>query len=61
MQDTILSADTNHYIIYTFPGQAGDGKKNYEQGKNPAATAMPLIAAREEGWMQTYNELYAAD
>ena len=59
MQDTVLSGDTVHYIGYTFPGEDMDPTKNHGQGSKPAATLMPEIAAAEEAWMKTYNELYA--
>jgi hypothetical protein len=59
MQDVVLSAETIHYIGYTFPGEDMDPTKNNGQGSEPAATLMPKIATAEEAWMKTYNELYA--
>lgn len=59
MQDAVLSGDTIHYTGLTFPNMEGEAVKNYEQTKYPPATSMPLIATREEGWIQQYNELYA--
>lgn len=59
MQDAVLSADTVHYIGMEFPGADGNGVFNNESNKMPPATAMPIIATREEAWMQVYNNLYA--
>ena len=59
LQDTILSADTIHYVTLTFPNEDGNGINNNESNKMPPASSMPIIAAREEAWIQEYNDLYA--
>ena len=58
MQDAVLGAD-HHYISYEFPGQDGNGVFNNESNQMPPASSMPIIATREEAWIQTYNDLYA--
>lgn len=59
LQDAVLSGDTVHYIRLFFPNQVGDATKNAEQTTLPPASSMPEIAAREEGWITEYNNLYA--
>ncbi|MBR2937260.1 MAG: extracellular solute-binding protein [Oscillospiraceae bacterium] len=59
LQDAVLSADSVHYIVNTFPGEDGSGVHNNEANKMPPASSMPIIAAREEAWIQVYNDLYA--
>ena len=58
MQDYVLSADY-HLIGYNFPDADGNGVFNNESNKMPPASSMPIIAAREEAWIQVYNEKYA--
>ena len=58
MQDAVLGADV-HYVGLEFPGQDGNGVFNNESNKMPPASSMPIIATREEAWMQVYNDLYA--
>jgi len=43
----------------SFPKQDGDGSYNNEASKMPPASSLPIIATREEAWMQVYNDLYA--
>jgi len=57
-QDAVLNAE-QHYIGMSFPKQDGDGSYNNEASKMPPASSLPIIATREEAWMQIYNDLYA--
>ncbi len=61
MQDYVLNAD-QHYITMYYPDaddNGGNGVFNNETSKLPPASSIPLVAAREEAWMQVYNEKYA--
>ena len=59
MQDAVLSDNTYHYTSLSFPDQDGNGVFNNESNQMPPASSMPIIATREEAWIQKYNELYA--
>ncbi len=58
MQYEVLNAD-RHYVDMEYPDQDGNGIFNNETHKLPPASSIPLVAAREEAWMQVYNEKYA--
>ncbi len=58
-QAAVLGAD-NHFISLTFPNETSTpvslGKEEREM---PPASAIPVIAQREEAWVNEYNNLYA--
>ncbi len=58
LQNYVLNADV-HLTSLTYPDADGNGVYNNEAETMPPASAMPIIANREEAWMQVYNEKYA--
>ena len=59
MQYEVLNAD-NHRIGLNIPGQPDNGSTlGSEATSMPPASSLPVIAAREEAWINEYNNLYA--
>lgn len=61
MQDFVLNCE-QHFCGRSYPDSDdnnGGGVYNNETSKLPPESAIPIVAAREEAWMQVYNEKYA--
>ena len=56
LQYDVLNAD-NHWFMKYYPNMPLDGGS--EGSKLPPASSLPILAARQEAWINEYNELYA--
>jgi len=58
LQYEVLNA-THHFSAQIYPGQVGNVCSDTEVRTMPPASSLPLIIAREEAWINEYNNLYA--